>query len=341
MDNILVFLAPFAITLIITPLIRQVSIKSKVVDTPGPRKIHKKAIPLMGGAAIYIGLLVGLLCNFKNLLFILPIFIFATIILIIGLIDDIRGLSAKVRLICQAIIALVVISFGLRVSFLPNNLWGDIGEVIITLIWIIGVTNAYNYLDGIDGLAIGSAVINLFCFAVILYGTGQNYLGMFATMLLCACLGFLPYNIKNAKIFLGDAGSTFLGFCLACIALFGSWAEDNVVKLAIPILILGVPIFDMVFTTIMRIKEKKVKNLPEWLKYAGKDHFHHYLIDLGLHQTGALFFIYFVTLALGISGIMVSNDNAVEAILTLSQSFIIFGVIATLIVLGRRHRRLS
>ncbi|MFH0856265.1 MAG: hypothetical protein V1869_07170, partial [Candidatus Omnitrophota bacterium] len=113
---------------------------------------------------------------------------------------------------------------------------------------------------------------------------------------------------------------------------------DNIVKISIPILILGVPIFDMVFTTVIRIKEGKVKNVFEWLKYGGRDHFHHYLVDLGLGSRGAVLFIYSITFSLGISAVMVSNDKAYEAFLSLSQAFITFGIIAALIIAGKRHR---
>jgi UDP-GlcNAc:undecaprenyl-phosphate/decaprenyl-phosphate GlcNAc-1-phosphate transferase len=143
---------------------------------------------------------------------------------------------------------------------------------------------------------------------------------------------------KKNKIFLGEAGSTFLGFALASLALQGSWAQDNIVRLFIPILILGVPIFDMIFTTIMRIKEGKVKNIMEWLQYGGKDHFHHYLVDVGLPPIGAVFFIYAINLSLGISSVMLSNDTVIEGMLSLYQAGIVFGVIATLMVVGKRHR---
>jgi UDP-GlcNAc:undecaprenyl-phosphate/decaprenyl-phosphate GlcNAc-1-phosphate transferase len=169
-----------------------------------------------------------------------------------------------------------------------------------------------------------------------LFTSGQVNLAILSFIIIASCLGFLPYNLKNAKIFLGDAGSTFIGFTLAGIALMGNWAQDNIVKISIPILVLGVPIFDMCFTTIMRVREGKVKTVIEWLKYGGKDHFHHYLVDLGLTHFGAVAFIYFVTLSLGISAIMVSNDRAFEAFLSLSQAAIIFGVVATLIVAGKR-----
>jgi len=310
-----------------------------IIDLPDKRNVHKKPTPLLGGVAVYFGLLAGFIMNFSSLRAFVPLVVCSTILLILGLIDDVKGLSAHFRLFCQMVLGLILISTSNeRVSFLPSGLLGDTSEVIITLIWIVGVTNAYNYLDGLDGLCAGSVVINLCCFCVILFIAGQYPLFLLSVIIIGACLGFLPHNFSKKKIFLGEAGSTVLGFLLANVGLSGNWATDNAVKLSIPILILGVPIFDMIFTTIMRIKEKKVSNFFEWLHYGGKDHFHHYLVDLGLHTQGAVIFIYLITLSLGLSAIMVSNDRAVEAALTIAQALIIFGVIATLIVVGKRRR---
>ena len=320
------------------PLFRRLAVRLDILDHPGKRKIHHEATPLSGGIAIYLGFVAGLIFNFRRMHFFMPILAGATIILVVGFIDDVRKLSAQSRLLAQFLAALFVLLGGWKISFLPPGFWGDAAEIILTLIWIIGVTNAYNYLDGMDGLAAGSAGINLLCFALILYLTGQFPLGVLSFVLLGACLAFLPYNFSKQKVFLGDAGSTFLGFILAGISLQGSWAADNMVKIFIPALILGVPIFDMIFTTIMRIREEKIKTIIEWLQYGGKDHFHHYLVDIGLRPAGAVIFIYFVTLSLGLSAIMVSNDKAIEGFLTLFQASIIFGIIATLIVVGKRRR---
>ena len=233
----------------------------------------------------------------------------------------------------------MIIGFGEHISFLPNNLWGYSGEVILTLIWIVGITNALNFLDGIDGLAAGFTAISALGFSVISYLTNQPELGLVALVLAAGCIGFLPYNFKQAKIFLGDAGSTFIGFTLAGIAVLGDWASDSVIRLTIPILILGVPIFDMIFTTIMRIKEKKISTPLEWLNYTGKDHFHHRLVDLGLRPMSAVFFIYFVTVALGINAIIISYAKETFAgILAILQASIIFGAIAVLMVVGKRRR---
>lgn len=327
----------FFVFFIAFPL-RRLAFKLKIMDHPGERKIHLESVPRIGGVAIYCGILFAGLLNFQRFHILLPVFIASTIILILGIVEDKRALSARVRLFWQLIASAVIIFSGERISFLPPGVIGDWIEIIITLIWLLGVTNAYNYLDGLDGLAAGSAAINFGCFAVILLLSGQIYLSIFCMVFFFACLGFLPHNFNRKKIFLGDAGSTFLGFVLASVALVGSWAQDNIARVSIPFIILGVPIFDMTFTTIMRIAEGKVNTIIEWLKYAGRDHFHHYLVDIGLHPKGAVVFIYFITLSLGISAIMVSNDLAVEAFLSLFQAIIIFGIIATVIVVGKRRR---
>lgn len=329
----------FIFVFLTMPFFRSMAFRLKIVDFPGKRKMHRTMTPLLGGLAIYIGSLAGLYMNRHHFIELLPIIIGATIIMLLGLLDDMKGLSAQLRMFVQFIAALVVIIFGDRINFLPACWWGDAIEIIVSLIWIIGITNAFNYLDGLDGLAAGSAVINFVFFASVLYMTGQPGLFAFCVIVSGACLGFLPYNYKKGrkKIFLGDAGSTFLGFTLASIGLLGYWAEGSIVKTAIPILILGVPIFDMVFTTIMRIAEKKVKTVYEWLKYADKDHFHHHLVDLGLGISGSVLFIYFTSISLGLSAIMVNKGTPKEAMLSIIQGMMVMGMIGVLIVLGKRR----
>ncbi|MBU4479647.1 MAG: undecaprenyl/decaprenyl-phosphate alpha-N-acetylglucosaminyl 1-phosphate transferase [Candidatus Omnitrophica bacterium] len=334
------FLIAFIVTYLSEFFFKRMAFSLNIIDVPNHRKMHCQPVPLLGGLGIYAGVVSAYLFFPQNVRALLPVFLGGTIILYMGTYDDIKGLSARLRLIVQVLLALMVIAMGNRISFFPTHILGDIAEIIITVFWIVGVTNAFNYLDGLDGLAAGSAVLNLFCFLIILYRTGQFALGLSLAIFMGACLGFLPHNfLTKKKMFLGDAGSTFLGFTLACIAIKGNWAGDNIVKLSIPLLILGVPIFDMIFTTIMRIKEGKVRTVVEWLKYGGKDHFHHYLVDLGLTHFGAVMFIYYLTFSLGLSAIMVSNDTAWEGMLTLLQSSIIFGVIGILIVLGKRRHQ--
>ena len=337
MKTLFAFVVSFGVTYLCLPLCRWLAFRFNILDFPGGRKIHRIATPLLGGAAVYTGLVIAALFNLDKLYFFAPLLFGATLVFIVGLINDVKELSARVRLGCQALIALLIAESGMRISFLPASPWKHIAETLITIIWIIGVTNAYNYLDGLDGLAAGSAVINLFCFGAILYKTGQYPLGLLSLILMGACLGFLPHNFKKSKIFLGEAGSTLLGFTLASVALVGDWAKDDIVQISIPVLILGVPIFDMVFTTIMRIWEGKVKTILEWLHYGGKDHFHHYLVDLGFRPIGAVVFIYVLTFSLGLNAVMISKESAARAIVTLCQAAIVFGIIATLMVVGKRR----
>lgn len=339
MLTLITLLTAFAITALALPLIRRLAVMTGVVDVPGGRKTHEQVTPLLGGVGIYLGLAAVAVLN-PGLLAESSVFLLgATAIFVLGLIEDVRGLSALSRFLVQVVVALMVISAGMRVSFLPHGLLGEAGEVIVTVIWIVGVTNAYNFLDGLDGLAAGSAAINLFFFFLFLYGTAQYPVGLIAVALIGSCLAFLPFNFSSRKIFLGEAGSTLLGFCLAGIGLLGSWAHGNKMQLLIPVLILGVPIFDMIFTTIMRVREGKVRTLIEWLRYGGADHFHHYLVDLGLGKRKAVVFIYSITAFLGISAILLGNKKyEVEAALSLLQATIIFAGIATLIVVGKRNR---
>lgn len=336
----LTFVFVFLVAYCSTPVFRLLAKRFNILDAPGKRKVHRVPVPLLGGLAVYLGILAGFIINFHYLQFLSGVIIGATIILVVGLIDDIRGLSAQIRLVAQVAAAVVVISFGDRLSFLPNTLWGNITEIILTLIWIVGITNAVNYLDGIDGLAAGMSAISAFFFSVI---SDQYAISSICIVLMASCLGFLPHNLKKNrlredKIFLGDAGSTLIGFSLACIAIVGNWATDNIVKVTVPVLILGIPIFDMVFTTIMRIREEKISTVLDWLRYGGKDHFHHRLVSLGLIQPEAVLFIYLVNVTLGVSAIMVSNESAIVGILSILQATIIFTAIAVLMVVGRRRR---
>ena len=178
----------------------------------------------------------------------------------------------------------ILYKFGVWMSFLPDTWWGHVGEVVITTPWVVGITNAFNFLDGMDGLATGSAGINALFFGLVAL-TDQPFVMLRSLALAGSCLGFLPWNFRKnqpARIFLGDGGSNFLGFTLAGIGVIGNWGENSLVGLAVPILILGVPIFDTTLTTVVRIKRGQVRTFGEWLRFTGRDHFHYRLSDLGI-----------------------------------------------------------
>jgi UDP-GlcNAc:undecaprenyl-phosphate GlcNAc-1-phosphate transferase len=207
----------------------------------------------------------------------------------------------------------------------------------------VGITNAFNFLDGLDGLAAGSAAINGFFLGVYAYATDQSSLAFFSFVIMAAALGFLPYNYKpfrgkNADIFLGDGGSTFLGFTLAGLAVMGDWAENSPKDIIVPVLILAVPVFDMVLTTVMRIRDGLVKNFADWIVYTGRDHFHHRLLSLGIRKKEAVAIIFLVNLCLGISAFLLKGSNTLDAFLVLGQVTIIFGIIGYAMVVMKKRR---
>jgi UDP-GlcNAc:undecaprenyl-phosphate GlcNAc-1-phosphate transferase len=227
--------------------------------------------------------------------------------------------------------------FGIKLSFLPNNWWGNGGEIILTVIWVVGITNAVNFFDGMDGLAAGLTAICALCFFIVAAITHQAYIGYLTIALAGSSLGFLKFNFKPATIFLGDSGSTFLGFTLAGIAVMGGWAEKNPkVALSLPILILSVFIFDMIYITIARSLDGKVRNLKEWIEYTGKDHLHHRLVNLGFTETETVLFIYLIAACLGISGINLKTTGDLKIYFELLQGLYIFIIVVILMLVGRK-----
>lgn len=327
----------FVVVLLATPLIRKTAFRLNILDIPNRRKPHKQPVPLLGGLAITAGLLTGFLLDKSCFSYFYALTAGGGIILIIGLIDDIRGLSCKIRIAGQLAASLLIIHSGSRIDLLPDGMLYSIIEITVTVVWIVGITNALNYLDGLDGLAASITAVSSLCFGAIAYISGQYYIFMLSLIITASCMGFIPHNFRKKKIFLGDAGSTLMGFVLACMAVMGNWANDYTAGISVPLLILGVPIFDMTFTTVMRIKDKKVSTVTEWLKYAGKDHFHHRLIDLGLGSIGSVIFINCITVFFGVYAIIISQSHtALNGIQAMIQAVIIYGAIGVFMVQGAK-----
>ncbi|MDH5466627.1 MAG: undecaprenyl/decaprenyl-phosphate alpha-N-acetylglucosaminyl 1-phosphate transferase [Candidatus Aminicenantes bacterium] len=327
----------FLLGLFLTLVVRRIACKFKILDHPQERKIHAAPIPLLGGLAIYISYVATIFLNFSFSAELKGVVLGGTVILIVGLIDDIRELSAVWKLMAQVLATSILIFYGVRLSFLPNNWWGITGEVILTLIWVVGITNAVNFFDGMDGLATGAIAIGSISFFIVAMMTGQAYLSYLTIALAGSCLAFLIFNFKPASIFLGDAGSTFLGFTVAGIAVMGGWAQDNPkVALSLPILILSVFIFDMIYITISRIYRGRVRNFREWLEYAGKDHLHHRLVALGLTETQAVLLIYLIAACLGIGGIHLRANGNLVIFLEILQGALIFAIIVILMRTGQK-----
>ena len=327
----------FALAWLLTPLARVAAFRTNCLDIPNARKIHKQPTPLLGGVAIFVALGATMLLGPALSRQMIGIVIGSGIILIIGVIDDSRGLPAVIRLAGQVAAVSVVVSQGVILSFLPHTRWGQIGEVLLTLTWIVGITNALNFLDGMDGLAGGLSAISAAAFCVIAGETREVELMVVTSALFGACLGFLVFNFKPAVIFLGDAGATFLGFFLASVAVMGTYTVgDNVVTLTIPLLILGIIIYDIIFITISRIYRGVVRSVKEWLEYVGRDHLHHRLRHLGLSQKQTVLFIWLLSAFMGISAVVLVTKSDIDKYLVIVMSLVMFVVITVLMELGRR-----
>ena len=325
----------FSISHFLTPFAIRLGHRFGILDQPGGRKRHRVPVPLLGGAVIFLAFAVVVNYNFYYSWELKGVALGATLVFLLGFLEDVWGLPTLVRPLVHIGAAVILMVHGVRMSFLPDVWWGNVIEVIITIIWVVGLTNAYNFIDGMDGLATGSAIINSFFFALISLRTGQEFFMFLAVALLGSCLGFLPFNFRlrgSATIFLGDAGSNFLGFMLAGMALMGEWARDNIVDLIVPALILGVPIFDTTLTTVLRIKYKQVRSFMQWLEYTGRDHFHHRLAELGIGERGAVVVIFVITFWLGIAALVLRHARGTEAILQLAQASMIFLLMAFFMV---------
>ncbi|MFQ5791355.1 MAG: glycosyltransferase family 4 protein [Acidobacteriota bacterium] len=336
----------FALSYGLTPAAGWLARRLGVMDFPGGRKIHEKPTPLLGGMAIYVAFAVIVLLNGVFTPEVRGIFIASTLIFAVGAVEDTRGVSAIARLISQVVAVGILVHHGVALTFLPPTWWGVAGEWGLTFLWVVGITNAFNFLDGLDGLAGGSSAINAFFIGVYASATGQTHLAVVSLALMGGALGFLPYNYKPhrrneiADIFLGDSGSTFLGFALASLTVMADWAEGSPKDLIVPVLIMAVPIFDMVLTTVVRFREGLVKNLLEWILYTGRDHFHHRLLELGIRKKEAVAIIYLVNCCLGISAFLLKGLKTADASLVLGQVTIIFGITGyAMVVMKKRHQR--
>ena len=265
----------------------------------------------------------------------------ATIVVIVGVLDDVFSLPAVVKLAGQVAGALAALGYGVTLRVIPQDWPGAVWlNFLLTILWFLTVTNAIQFLDGMDGLATGLGAIASFFISVTALQTSQSYLMFLSAALLGACLGFLPYNFRPgaaAQVFLGDGGASFIGFSLAGLAVMGEWARNNpLIALCTPILILAVPLFDIAFVAVNRVMTGKVGSLHEWLAYVGKDHIHHRFAALGLSKTESVLLIFFISFTLGLSAILLKDAAPHEATLLLVQASFILSIVAVLESVGRR-----
>jgi UDP-GlcNAc:undecaprenyl-phosphate GlcNAc-1-phosphate transferase len=304
-----VFFAPglaFILTFVLTPFIKQLALKLGAVDYPNSRKIHKKAMPLLGGVAVYMSFWVAVLFVFLitgegEKLF--GLFLGSTLILLLGVLDDIKGLSYKLKFFGQFVAAFILIIYNIRIEFitLPFQNMVFLGAFLViplTLLWIVGITNAVNLIDGVDGLATGVSVIAAIVIFGLTWGQFPVFTPLLALILAGAALGFLPYNFSPARIFLGDTGSLFLGFMLAGFSIMSVTKQATLTTLIIPVLIFGLPITDTFYAMWRRLKNRRP------IFQADKGHIHHRLLGLGLSARQTVMLLYFGSIYFGISAIV-------------------------------------
>ncbi len=325
----------------LTPLMVHLSHQWGLVDQPSDRKIHVYPTPRLGGVAVYLGFLGSVLLNS-----ILPDWMIATLaagslLLIVGVVDDVWELPASSKLVAQVIAAGIVISTGKVLTLFPIGPVGDVANVMLTLLWIVGITNAFNFFDGMDGLATGLAILIAGFMGAVAFETNQPGVGWLAIAIIGAGLGFLPYNFRGKKpavIFLGDGGATFLGFTLACLAVKGNWADHSpIVSFSNPLLIFGVLIYDMIHITVERVATGKVHSIKEWLDYVGKDHLHHRLERALGSRQASVAMICLMTICLGLAALALRHAGTAEAVLLLIQACLIVVMITILEWSGRQR----
>lgn len=301
------FTVALAVAYVTTPWVKNMAIKAGALDAPDARKVHKKPIPRMGGLAIYLGFVLAVLASMHVNREIAGLLLGGTMILIVGIIDDMFQLSAKVKLLGQIGAALVLVMFNIRIEWLTNPfgemLYVDYFSVPLTILWVVGLTNTVNLIDGLDGLAAGVSTIA--SITILLVALQQNFwtVAILTAALAGAALGFLQHNFNPAKIFMGDTGSMFLGFMLAAVSILGTVKSAATIALVVPIMALGLPIMDTAFAIIRRYMNGRPIFKPD------KGHLHHRLLELGLTQKQAVLLMYVISGCLGISAIALTEVN--------------------------------
>lgn len=337
-----IFLFSFLAACFLTPLCRALALRLKVLDQPDWRKIHDQPTPLLGGVAVFVAFSAALYLNNVFLPGMKSLLLGATLIFTMGLLDDVKPIPPLLKFALQVGIALVVIVMGdIHLTFFYHSAWAPLVNVPLTVLWMVGLTNAMNFFDGIDGLASALSIICALFLGILAFNTNQPALGWFAVAAVGACVGFMPHNFrlgKSALIFLGDAGSTFLGFTLAGLAVLGQWSmTSQFVSLASPVLIFGVLIFDMAYVNLSRIKNRQARSFTELLACVNKDHLHHRLLFLGFARKEVVFIISTISVCLGMSAFIIMDQKFIEGLLGLFQALLILGLVVALMLKGRER----
>lgn len=338
-----VLLLSLALTVSLTPVMRWLAPRIGALDQPGgARKIHERPTPLLGGVAVWVGVVGALAANGVWPRGLLPVLATASVLLAFSAIDDVRPLSSWLKFSVFVATSGAAVAAGARATVFPEGPVGTGLNVAVSFLWILGIFNALNFLDGMDGLAAGLAAIIAVFTGWVAFETGQAALGWVSAAVVGSCLGFLPYNFRpggQATIFLGDAGSNFLGFLLGSMALLGYWADaDPLVAISNPLLVFSVLIYDMTYITAARVATGQVRNFFQWIDHVGQDHLHHRLLAVLGSRTKTVLFILLMNACLGLAALALRAREPGDALVLLVQA-LLFLVLIT--ILERRGKHLA
>lgn len=328
------FLISLVLSYLLTPTAGVIAQKLGLVDKPSSIKAHAHPTPLLGGLAIFISFFLALIFTAGIDRNIFAMLIGGTLLFAIGVIDDKIGMMPKFKLFGQLVAALVVVRMGIRAGFIENYYL----SMLFTCLWIVGITNAINLLDNLNGLSSGITAIAAFFFGMLALERGDLMIAALGFALCGSSAGFLKHNFPKAHIFMGDAGSLFIGFLLSTIAILGNWrSPTHITSLAIPILILGYPIFDTTLVIISRVKDGRS------IFQGGKDHSSHRLALLGLRKRRAVLVIFSINVCLGLAGYILSKvSSPLTAIIIAAIAFLFMvglGIRLGMVAVGSKGRK--
>ncbi len=355
-----VFIETIILSTLLVPATLRLARKMRIVDKPGERKVHDSPKPLLGGVAIFWSFTGVILLNLAGYYFLsqsgwvkqhLPLLagyygflksaswrLFVILIgglgiHLLGLVDDLfKGkLTYRSKFPVQIGIVLGVALLGVRVEFMP----GKILDILVTVFWIVGITNSFNLLDNMDGLTAGVAIISAGIFFVLAVMQGQIFFALLLAALGGACLGFLFYNYSPSKLFLGDGGSLFIGYLFGTFTVTGSYVvrdSHSLLPVLIPVLVLSIPLYDTLSVMIIRWRERRP------LFEGDKRHFSHRLVDLGMSHRASVSFIYLVSLSVGMMALLLPYVALPASLLILFQAVLIYVLITILILTGKQNR---
>ena len=321
------FMLAMFVSYVLTPYIKKLAFKIGAVDRPDNRKVHKKIMPRLGGLAIYIAFMIGCVASMEFTWDIFGILLGGTLIVALGVADDVYQLPAKVKLLGQIAAACVLVIFDIRIEWVNNPLGGyfylDMLSIPFTIFWVISFTNVVNLIDGLDGLAAGVSAIASLTVILVAVQMGYFHVAILTAALAGAIIGFIRYNFNPATIFMGDTGSMFIGYMLAAISVYGAVKTAATIALIVPAIALGLPILDTAFAIMRRYVNGRPIFQPD------KGHLHHRLLATGMSHKETVLFMYGITAVLCIGAVLWAEMDGFYAAL-------IIAVIMTAVAVGAK-----